>query len=163
VDGWLNLPQLRFSQNPAVPPAAHFYEHAIRFEEMFERLILPLKQNRRHFLLAAYTEETATAYRQHLYQFEDVDVILLEGIFLFKPAYRNHFELKLWVDCSFETALARALQRGQEGLPPAETIQAYNTLYFPAQRLHFALDDPRAAADLILVNEPGARLAADEL
>src|SRR6266536_715223 len=43
VDGWLNLPHVRFDEEN---PAGHFYRHAFRFEEMFETLVLPLKQNR---------------------------------------------------------------------------------------------------------------------
>ena len=78
----------------------------------------------------------------------------MEGIFLFKQAYRSLFDLAIWVDCSFPTALARALERSQEGLPPARTIAAYGTTYFPAQVIHFNQDNPRAAADLIYDNDP---------
>ena len=35
--------------------------------------------------------------------------------------------------------------RGQEGLPPAETINTFETIYFPAQRKHLARDNPRDA------------------
>lgn len=151
VDGWLNLPHKRFNKEN---PAAHFYEHAIRFEEMFAQLILPLKQNRSHRVVADFAEETATEFRQHTYEFADVDVIVLEGIYLLKRAYRRYFDLTFWVDCSFQTALERALKRGQEGLPLDETIRAYQTIYFPAQRIHFERDNPRAAADAIIVNDP---------
>jgi uridine kinase len=151
VDGWLNLPHRRF--NPA-NPAEHFYAHSIRFEEMFAQLILPLREHRSHRVTAEFAEETATEYCPHSYVFEDVEVILLEGIFLFKPAYRGHFDRTLWVDCTFETALERALQRGQEELPPEATVRAYETIYFPAQRIHFTRDNPRAAASVILPNDP---------
>lgn len=40
VDGWLNLPPIRFS---AQDPAEHFYRHALRLEEMFSELVLPLR------------------------------------------------------------------------------------------------------------------------
>jgi uridine kinase len=120
---------------------------------MFARLILPLKQRRSIRVAADLVEETATTYHQHIYAFHDVDVIVLEGIYLLKRAFRSHYDLALWVDCSFETALIRALRRGQEGLPPDETLCAYQTISFPAQYLHFALDDPRAAADAILDND----------
>ena len=43
VDGWLRLPHGRLS---AVDPARHFYTHAIRFEELFAQLIVPLRQRR---------------------------------------------------------------------------------------------------------------------
>jgi hypothetical protein len=51
------------------------------FEKMFSRLIDPLVRDGSMRLLADFTEETATAYRKHLYSFEGVDVVLLEGIF----------------------------------------------------------------------------------
>lgn len=148
VDGWWNLPQNRFN---GVTPAEHFYEHALRFDEMFQQLILPLKETRSHRLVADFAEETATEYRKHTYQFENVDIIILEGIYLLKHAFRSYFDLTFWVDCTVETALERALQRGQEGLPPDETIRAYETIYFPAQRIHFARDDPKVAADFIML------------
>jgi uridine kinase len=39
-------------------------------------------------------------------------------------------------------------------LPPDETIRAYQTIYFPAQLIHFALDAPREAADTVIDNDP---------
>src|SRR4030095_13454633 len=59
IDGWLNLPQIRFHPNN---PAQNFYERAIRFDEMFRQLILPLKINRSIDLTSDFTEETATEY-----------------------------------------------------------------------------------------------------
>jgi uridine kinase len=115
--------------------------------------VIPLRDRRSVHLVADFVEETARQYRKHVYDIKNVDVILVEGIFLFKQAYRSLFDLAIWVDCTFATALARALQRAQEGLPPAETIAAYETIYFPAQRIHFDQDNPRGSADLILDND----------
>jgi uridine kinase len=149
VDGWLNLPEKRFDQSA---PAQNFYENAIRFDEFFKRLVLPLRDRRSLYLVAEFVEETASHYRKHTYDFKDVSVVLVEGIFLFKPQYRNYFDLTIWIDCSFPTALARAINRAQEGLSPANTILAYDTIYFPAQRIHLAHDQPREHADLIFEN-----------
>ncbi len=151
IDGWLNLPDTRFS---ASSPAEHFYLHAIRFEELFARLVLPLRDRRSLRVEADYAEETATRYRRHVYEFTDVDVIVLEGIYLLKRAFRAKYDVSVWIECSFETALERAFARAQEGLPPKETERAYRTIYFPAQEIHFERDDPRAAATLIVRNDP---------
>lgn len=150
VDGWLNLPERRFSRSA---PAEHFYENAIRFDEFFTQLALPLRDRRSVHLIADFTEETASTYRKHTYDFKDVSVILVEGIFLFKPQYRSLFDLSVWIDCSFSTALARAINRAQEGLSAAETIAAYETIYFPAQKIHLAHDKPLENADLIFEND----------
>jgi uridine kinase len=125
VDGWLNLPEKRFDQRA---PAKNFYENAIRFEEFFTQLVIPLRDRR------------------------SLPVVLVEGIFIFKPPYREYFDLAIWVDCSFPAALARAINRAQERLSAANTIAAYETIYFPAQRIHLAQDQPRERADLIFEN-----------
>ena len=154
VDPWLRLPQERFDQ---ADPARHFYENAIRFDEMFESLVLPLRNARSVRLEADAVEETSTAYRRRLWHFEEVDVILLEGIYLLKAPYRPHYDFAAWLDCSFETALSRAVARAQEGHSPDETVRAYRSVYFPAQEIHFARDDPRASADALLSNDDSGR------
>jgi uridine kinase len=121
---------------------------------MFSELVLPLRDRRTHRLVAQQAEETATAYRDRLYDFRDIDVVLVEGIFIYKRAHRSCFDLAVWIDCSFETALERALRRGQENLPPAATVAAYETIYFPAQQLHCRRDEPRRLADGVIVNDP---------
>ena len=155
ADGWLNLPHKRFDQNA---PAVNFYENAIRLDQFFSQLVLPLRDRRSIHLEADFVEETASGYRKHTYDYQDVSVVLVEGIFLFKPQYRKYFDLAIWVDCSFPTALARAIDRAQEGLSAANTIAAYDTIYFPAQRIHLAQDKPRENADLIFENDFSAAL-----
>lgn len=95
VDGWLDLPDVRFDPSD---PAENFYANGIRLDEMFRRLVLPLKSDRCVKILMDYTEETANAFRPHTYRFSDIDIILLEGIFLFKKQYAAHFDLKIWIE-----------------------------------------------------------------
>jgi uridine kinase len=156
VDGWLNLPQVRFA---ADHPAEHFYKHAIRFDDMFAQLALPLQRQRRVHVEVDFAEETATSFRKQTYAFDDTDIVVVEGIYLLKQAYRPYYDLSLWIDCSFETALQRAIARAQEGLPEADTVRAYRSIYFPAQELHFQRDQPRQSATYVIANDP--RLATD--
>ena len=149
ADGWLNLPHVRFHQQDL---AKHFYENAIRFDEMFERVILPLRGTRNVNVESDFTEETATTFRKHRYAFRNIDIILLEGIFLFKPMYRDHFDVKVG-----STAHSQPLCVGQWPGPgrfaAAEVKRAFETIYFPAQRIHLARDNPRKAADIVFTNE----------
>ena len=150
IDGWLNLPQLRFSK---ANPAEHFYLNAIRFTEMFAQLIFPLQNRRSLTIEMDFAAETATGYRKQLCAFEDIDVILLEGIYLLKREFQRYYDLSFWIECSFETALARAIARAQEELPPEATVHAYRSIYFPAQEIHFVRDNPRGAATAIVNND----------
>jgi uridine kinase len=65
IDGWLDLPSRRFSPTD---PAGHFYRRAIRFDELFDRLVLPLRVRRSVRIEADFAEETATTYRRHTYR-----------------------------------------------------------------------------------------------
>lgn len=149
VDGWLNLPSVRFSMTD---PGRHFYEHALRLDEMFEKLILPLKQNAQIDLTADLLEETSTKFHRHRYVYDCLDIILLEGIFLFKRPYIRHFDLRIWIECAFEIGLNRAIERSQECLSPEQTITVYEQVYFPAQNLHFERDHPAESSDIIFEN-----------
>lgn len=151
IDGWLNLPQVRFSKSK---PATHFYEQGLRFDEMFEQLVLPLKMRRSCRIEMDFAEETATVYRKQLVEFRNVDIALVEGIYLLKRPFQARYDISFWVDCSFDTALERAIARAQEGLPPDQTVRAYQTIYFPAQRIHFRRDRPQLAATHIIANDP---------
>ena len=148
VDAWLNIERFDASN-----PAEHYYNNAIRFEAMFAQMVLPLRDHRSLRIEMDYAEETSTEYQRRVYQFEDVDVIALEGIYLLKRAFMAHYDLSIWIECSFETALERALSRGQEGLPPDETIRDYRTIYVPAQEIHFQRDSPKIEATLVINND----------
>jgi len=150
IDGWLNLPAVRFSETD---PAEHFYRHAIRFDQLFAELVFPLRDHRSVRIETDHAEETATAYCKKRYEIDDVDVVVLEGIYLLKRAFQAYYDLSVWIDCTFDSALERAIARGQEGLPVAATIAAYRTIYFPAQEIHLERDDPRAAATARIDND----------
>src|SRR5262249_24395943 len=90
--GWLNLPYVSMTCDNY---AEHFYKHAIRFDEMFERLIVPLKYHREINITADCADAKATTYRERRYDFRNIDIVLLEGIFLFKRGYRHQFDLSV--------------------------------------------------------------------
>jgi len=53
VDGWLNLPWVRFDPDR---PGEAFYERGIRFDEMFARLVVPFRDGRSIHLVADHTD-----------------------------------------------------------------------------------------------------------
>src|SRR5258705_386553 len=101
---------------PDAPCAQPPWPAPPRSHELFAQLLLPLRERRSIVLDADFAAETATAFVKHRYAFDDVDVVLVEGVYLLKRDLRAHYDVSAWIDCSFETALERALARGQEGL-----------------------------------------------
>ncbi len=158
ADSWHHRASVRFSESD---PAAHFYWNAFRFEELFRRLIEPLRRDGSVTLTANLVKIASDASYPHTYLFRKVDIILLEGIFLLRQDLRDRYDLSFWIDCSFETALERALSRNQEGQSKDRLLSDYRRIYFPAQKIHLATDWPRFFADAILSNDdpPASTLA----
>lgn len=149
IDPWLTPPEQRFNTEN---PGEHFYYHAFPFNDLFRLLIYPLQQNRSIYLETVLTGQFGTPFTQ-IYDYQAVDIIVLEGIFLLRRSLRHNYDLAFWIECSFETALERALQRNQEDLPPELIIRDYHTIYFPAQRFHVEVDDPKSAVEAIYLND----------
>jgi len=149
VDDWYDP---RWTREHGRSPE-RFYRHGFRFDELFERLVVPLKRHRSVRLDDVRVDEAPSSRRNRAYEYRDVDVVVLEGIYLLKIAFRQHYDMSIWVRCSFEKALVRALRRRQEGLSFDETVNVYRAVYFPAQLIHLAVDDPENAADIILDND----------
>ena len=150
LDGWLNLPKVRFSPENK---AENFYQNAFRLDELQSQILMPYRQENQVNCQVLYLEETWTNFEPIQVCIEDCEILIIEGIFLFQPQLLPFFDLKIWVDCSFETAIQRAIARNQEGLSTTEIIEAYNNIYFPAQKIHFHQDNPQNMADIQFVND----------
>jgi uridine kinase len=84
-----------------------------------------------------------------------VDAILLfDGVFLQRPELAGGWDFVIFVEVSFETVLARAVERDRDlfGSPQA-VIERYNQRYIPAQRLYLAECRPAQHADVVVIND----------
>jgi uridine kinase len=149
LDAWHNPPEKRFGKED---PGGHFYRNAFRFNELFDLVVNPLRLNRALQVTVELTRLPENDSYLHRYDFGDVDVILLEGIFLLKRELRESYDLAFWVECSFEEALRRAVLRNQEGLSEEQIIEDYKRIYFPAQRIHLEWDNPKSNVDGVVDN-----------
>jgi uridine kinase len=133
-------------------PAQRFYDRAYRFDELFTHVLEPLRRTRSVRAEADALDVASDGLVRRTWEFKDIDLILLEGIFLFRRDLAARFDRRWWIDCSPRVATTRALARNQEGLDGEALRLEYETVYEPAQRLHFKLDYPVAHADLVFEN-----------
>lgn len=86
------------------------------------------------------------------FRFNGPGVLIVEGVFLFRSELRDKFDLKIWLDIGFETAMERVLNRVRDQrYGDAAAIRArYETRFFPTQRFHLERDRPSETADYIV-------------
>lgn len=150
IDPWQNPIAVRLRKDKA---AENVYENIFRWDQFFCQLIFPLQKDKSIYLESEGIRSDADIYYQLLYDYSGVDILLIEGILLFKKKYLLHYDYKIWIDCSFETGLKRAMKRNIEKLPADKLIEDYMTYYYPAQHYHFNNDKPKDVCDIVFCND----------
>lgn len=150
IDPWQNIIPVRLQKEN---PAKNFYEHAFRWNDFFDQLAVPLRCNKGIHLSVKGVYSHADECYDLDYHYDNKDILLIEGIFLFKKEFLSFYDYKIWINCSFSTGLQRAVKRNAEKLDEESLVSDYLTFYYPAQRYHFEIDNPAAAADIIFDND----------
>ncbi len=149
IDDWHQPKTIRLKKPYG---AFNFYSNAFRWNDLFDKLILPLKKDRKVDLVENIIKVHDDKYFEHHYLIENIDVILLEGIFLFKKEVQHYYDYKIWIGCDYKTALDRAKQRNQEKTGIRELVIEYENIYFPAQEIHLHKDDVLNQVNAVFMN-----------
>lgn len=150
IDRWQHPIAARLRADRA---AENVYENIFRWNDFFEQLIFPLQKNKSIYLETRGIRTHADEYYPLVYDYKDLDILLIEGILLFKRPYLSFYDLRIWVHCSFETGMQRAIKRNAEKLETERLVNDYHIYYYAAQRLHIAKDNPMETADIIFTND----------
>ena len=74
--------------------------------------------------------------------------LVADGVFLQRPELDDLWDLRIWLDVSFESALERAVVRDADLF---DDVRArYERRYFPGQRIYLAAVDPCSRADIVV-------------
>lgn len=78
-------------------------------------------------------------------------VIITDGAYLFKPAYRNHWDLKIYLKAGFDVAMERGIRRDETILGgPDEARKKYLNRYHAASRIYIEENKPEDLADIVI-------------
>ena len=161
IDGFHQSSDLRYARGEFCPEG--YYHDSFDYELVKDVLLNPLKN------WTASTEvrtssfdfktDSATDKESSLATATEDTVLVFDGVFLFRKELVNCWDLKIFVDITFDTSLKRALKRDLELLGKEEVIvEKYQRRYFPGQRLYLDTCKPMELADLIVENNGAIRI-----
>ena len=152
IDGFLR-PRSERSEG-AAQSAAGYYGEAFDTDAFFELVLAPLRPGGdRTIRPVSYDYRADTRTIGEPVVVESDAVVLVDGVFLQRPALRDEWDVVVYVQVSEEETLARARVRDAElfgGV--AETERRYRERYLPAQNLYRDEADPIANADVLIDN-----------
>ena len=152
VDHFHNPREVRYRQGKFSPVG--YYEDSFNYAAFRKCLLEPLgpdgsRQYRTaHFDLCTDCEVTAPlliATNDH--------ILICDGIFLFREELLTYWDVKIFLEISFETSLQRALARDLTLLGSKErVIESYQRRYIPGQQHYLKIAQPKQKADMIIDN-----------
>jgi len=77
-------------------------------------------------------------------------VLLFDGIFLLRPELEHVWDLKIYLDVTFEESLRRGLDRAADRSSEVEDL--YMNRYIPGQKLYHIHSAPQRKADIVIDN-----------
>jgi len=152
TDDWEACKSIRFN---IMNSPEEYYLNAYRFDEMFEQLILPLKLF--GSIKTSVDLADSESPRRVDYNFSNIDIILIEGVYLIQEAYLDLYDYSCWVKSNFDKAFKQLsesinVEESQEAL-----VNLFEMLIKPAGQYHLFADEPIAnSRSIYLEAEPAA-------
>jgi uridine kinase len=162
IDDFHNPKDVRYEGNDEVKK---YYFQSFAYERLVDSILQPIRQaGRLDVELNLLDLKTDTFSLRKRFYVTPQTVVVLEGVFLFRPELINFIDIRIFLRVSFEESLARARKRDLH-IPPTEVASRYATKYHAAQRHYFQLVHPEEHAHIIIENDDYARpvLIADKL
>jgi uridine kinase len=78
-------------------------------------------------------------------------VLIVDGVFAFRPEIDEHWEFRIWVDVDRQVALRRGVERDEDWAGP-EAEAVHRDRYHVSERLYVAEVDPVRLVDVVLEN-----------
>jgi uridine kinase len=126
-------------------------DYGFAYGELIRKVLVPARAGERVEARLQVKDWERDAWDERDFVVEPGAIVLVEGVFLFTPELLPLLDLKVWLEISFDGALARALERDADAMGGPDGVrERYATRYFPGQRLHLERDRPREQADLIV-------------
>lgn len=153
IDGFHLPKEVRYRRGKDSPIG--YYLDSFDYPAVLRNLIAPLlpggsREYRTHIF--DYVSNVSSMEEPHIAK-ED-SILVMDGIFLFRPVLVSYWNFKIFVDVDFEKSLERGVRRDVGYIPTLEeAVKRYQTRYIPAQRLYLKEAYPKKIANVVIKND----------
>ena len=153
IDGYHNPKRVRYRRGRE-SATGYFYD-SFNLEAVRSELLDPLgPHGDRRYLPQIFDYETDSVVDAPLKPAAPNAILLFDGVFLCQPALLDCWDLVIFLKISFETGLARGVERNR--LPAGEESgirRMYRVRYHGGQRIYLQSCSPLDRADVVVDNE----------
>lgn len=151
IDGFHFNKEVRYRQGR--DSAKGYYEDSYDEIVFVEKVLKSSQTDFPNYITATHNLETDEYLSLEPIKLENNSILITDGAYLFKPNYRNHWDLKIYLKTSFEIAMKRGVERDKDSLGGVElTKEKYEKRYHESSRIYLAENEPEKIADIIIDN-----------
>jgi len=142
----------RSSQRRYTPVS--YYAEGYDYATFRAVLLDPLRHHcNRQCRLAFWDSFNDIAFPEHWTDVPSGAIIIVDGIFLFRPDLQQYWDYTIWLDIDWQNMLERAANRDVAWMGSADSvIERYRAFWIPTHQLYEAETNPRYRANVIVDN-----------
>jgi uridine kinase len=152
IDGFHKPKSIRYQKGRNSPEG--YYKDSFNNRAIIDNLLAPLGSDcNSQYTTAVFDFKTDSEVVMEPQSANPNSILIMEGVFLFRPELFKYWDLKIFITSDFETTVARAAKRdgwylGKE----QDVIEKYNQRYVPGQKLYLKEANPELSADFVIDN-----------
>lgn len=152
IDNFHNPKEIRYQKGR--DSAKGFYEDSFQYQTLKKVLLDPLRADGdRHYTTAAFDLQNDQPIEGEECTAENDAILILEGIFIFRPELVDSFDLKIYIDVPFEETLARMLVRDTQSTDEhARATRRFHARYKAGQDIYINTVHPKEISDIVIDN-----------
>ena len=148
IDGFHNPRSIRYARGRLSPEG--YFRDSFDNDALLDSLLRPLGPNgSRLYRTAVFDWRSDAPVISPQKRATSTAILILDGIFLFRPELQSEMDLKVFLDVTEESACRRCAER--DGSSPDIRSESHRR-YLEGQRLYFLECNPKAQADAIIDN-----------
>lgn len=130
-----------------------YYEDCYNEMSFVEKVLKASQAENPHITAATHDLESDEYLDLEPIEIDPQTVLITDGAYLFKAIYRDHWDLKVYLKTSFETAMSRGINRDMASLGGFDqTKEKFIKRYHEASRIYIAENEPEKQADIVFDN-----------
>lgn len=151
IDGFHFNKEVRYRQGR--DSAKGYYEDSYDESAFVEKVLVSSQSEIPHITTATHNLETDEYLNLNPSLIDNETVLITDGAYLFKPNYRKHWDLKIYLKTSFEIAMNRGIERDQESLGGIYLAkEKFERRYHKSSRIYLTENEPEKIADIVIDN-----------
>jgi len=148
LDDFHNPKEIRSQLND---PVESYLKYAFDLNKVLDEILIPIKKgndvSKELKLLCLETDKYEINKNIKL---TPNDLILLEGVLLFREPLNNYFDYRIYIDINYDYMVERAHKRGEGSITELE--KSYHNKRIPIQKKYILENSPKKQSDIIINN-----------